>query len=81
MQLSRAQIVTVAKFRKPRFPKTCNVKAYHVWVWNHPDDSSIDAESAIHIGPPVGQTCECGLLPWTAEDRQRGWHKAAEARP
>lgn len=45
-----------------------------------PDDSSLDAQSLIHIGPPVGQTCQCGLMPWTAEDRQRGWQKAHEAR-
>lgn len=80
MRLSRAQIFTVAKFRRPANPRKCSVHRYHVWVWDAPDDSSLDAQSLIHIGPPVGQTCQCGLMPWTAEDRQRGWQKAHEAR-
>lgn len=78
-RLCRAQIITIARFRKPANPRKCRIHAFHVWVWDAPDDSSLSNEELIHLGPPVGQTCQCGCLPWTAEDKQAGWKKNAEA--
>ena len=52
------QIVTIAKFRRPRTPKNCNIHAYHVWRWQtrsqDPNQQPID-----------GMKCRCGCLTWT----------------
>lgn len=50
------QIITIARFRRPRDPKRCNVHAYHVWRW----------ETFVDDGPrmqPIdGMKCQCGCL-------------------
>jgi hypothetical protein len=52
------QVVTIAKFRKPRAPKNCNIHAYHVWGWwTRPDDPNQQ--------PIDGMNCQCGCLTWT----------------
>lgn len=50
----KVQLVTIAKFRRPAKPRTCNVHRYHVWIFrNHdPDDWTI----------PKGMKCQCGCL-------------------
>ena len=70
---SRAVVARLLEVYNPEYVKrVCETDYFSL--------PSIDIESALHLGPPVGQTCQCGLLPWTAEDSQRGWTKAAEAR-
>ena len=44
------QVVTIAKFRRPKNPRRCNMHRYHVWRWRG--------------GPsaPTGLKCQCGLI-------------------
>ena len=52
------QIVTIARFRRPHDPRTCNVHRYHVWRWqtlaNDPNYQPFD-----------GMPCACKGLTWT----------------
>lgn len=55
---SVSQIVTYASFKRPKFPKKCDVHKYHVWRWQaQPDDPAKQ--------PIAGMKCQCGLLEWT----------------
>lgn len=47
----RAQIITTAAFVRPKNPKECDIKRYHVWRWA--------GDSAT---PPEKLKCQCGLL-------------------
>jgi len=59
------QIITIAKFRRPRTPKTCNIHAYHVWRWQaRPDDPNQQ--------PIDWMKCQCGCLTWE-EFRPNRW--------
>lgn len=57
-----SQIVTVAKFRRPREPKKCNIHAYHTWRWKTVVDDP-------NYTPFWGMKCQCGALEWTPRDR------------
>lgn len=52
------QVVTVAKFRRPRNPVKCNVHRFHVWWW----DTIVSDQSQ---QPPTGHLCACGAIPWS----------------
>ncbi len=47
---SVVMVITTAKFKRPRNPKKCSIKRYHVWRW--------------FGGPkaPLLTRCQCGLL-------------------
>lgn len=51
------QVVTVAKFERPKAPRTCQPKLYHVWRWQAPLADPNDT-------PPYGTKCQCGRLEW-----------------
>jgi hypothetical protein len=52
------QLVTIAKFRKPRNPTTCDVKRFHLWRWRE----GLKREDGGMVRPPKGMKCQCGLL-------------------
>lgn len=51
------QVVTIARFRRPKDPRRCNVRAYHVWRWE-----TLEGDPAWQ--PIDGMKCQCGCLTW-----------------
>lgn len=59
MTYAVAQVITVAKFRRPANPRRCDVHRYHVWVWKSRQLIPLD-ELKAHI--PNGLKCQCGAI-------------------
>jgi hypothetical protein len=53
-----AQVVTVARFRRPSSPRYCRGHLYHVWRWKAVISDPIRQ-------PIAGMRCQCGALVWT----------------
>lgn len=59
------QVITIARFRRPRNPVNCHVHRYHVWRWQ-------TLANDPNWQPIAGLKCQCGCLEWThREDRPR----------